>query len=113
MTLKEAYIEARKSNKTYEQAYLIACKDYGNMWGFAFSPIPYSPEDTNASIGGGYVTVDKNTGKVGGINAISSWELKGKNVPLKLLDGLTDAVTIAKKQRNRVAVAAVELVGSV
>jgi len=112
MTLMEACIEAKKSNKIYEKAYLIACKDYGNMWGFAFSPMPYSLEDTSTSIGGGYVTVDKNTGKVGGINAISSWELMGKNVPLKLLNGLTGMVTVEKKQRDCVTIAAVELVGS-
>jgi len=107
MTLTEAYIEAKMSNKAYEKAYLIMCKDYGNMWGFAFSPIPYSPDDPHTSTGGGYVTVDKKTGKVGGINAINSWGLRGRNVPLKSLDGLIRPVTIAKKKRNRAPTVAV------
>jgi hypothetical protein len=107
MTLQEAYITAKMCDEEYADAYLIACRDYGDFWGFAFSPIPYDPKDPRTFSGGGYVTVNKETGNVGGINAITSWQLKGKKVSLKLLEGLIRPVTEAKKKQNAVPRAAV------
>jgi hypothetical protein len=104
MTLQEAYIKARMCD---DEAYLIACRDYGEFWGFAFSPIPYDPKDPRTFVGGGYVTVDKETGKLGGINAITSRLLKGKKVSLKLLEGLIRPVAETKKKQNRLPEVAV------
>jgi len=107
MTLQEAYVKARRSDNAYENAYLVECKDYGDLWGFAFSPIPYDPEDPHTWVGGGYTTVDKKTGTIGGINAIASWELKGENIPLKQLAGLIRPLAKTKKMQSRIQSAAV------
>jgi hypothetical protein len=107
MTLQEAYITAKMCDEEFEDAYLIECLDYSASWGFAFSPIPYDPKDPHTWVGGGYVTVDKETGKLGAVNAITSWQLNGKKVSLKLLEGLIRPVTEAKKKQNAVPRAAV------
>jgi hypothetical protein len=99
MTLQDAYIKAKMSNKAYENAYLIECKDYKTVWGFAFSPMPFDPKDPNTRVGGGYITVDKTSGKISGITAVNSWKLNGKSVPLKQFEGLIpSAVKAAKNQ---------------
>jgi hypothetical protein len=106
MTPQEAYIKAKRSNKAYENAYLIGCKDYKTSWGFAFSPVPFDTKNPNTRVGGGYITVDKTSGKISGINAVTSWKLNGKSVPLKQFEGLTRSVAkVAKNQKRAPQVA--------
>jgi len=107
MTLQEAYMKAKMSAEGLENAYLTACKDYGDLWGFSFSP--YEPR---IRVGGGYdVTVNKKTGELGKYNPfVDGFDLldKAKTVQLKELNMGKEPVTEAKKKRNhapRVAVA--------
>lgn len=100
MTLQEAYIKAKLSNKAYESAYLTECRDYGNFWVFSFSPIPYDPKDMGTWVVGGEVKVDKKTESVRSIGAPAILGLKGKSVSLEQLNGLIRPVAQTKKELN-------------
>jgi hypothetical protein len=106
MTLQEAYIKAKMSAEWLENAYLIACKDYGDLWGFSFSP--YEP---HIRVGGGYdVTVNKKTGELGKYNPfVDGFDLldKAKAIPLKELTVAKDPVAKAKKKQPRAPAVAV------
>jgi len=101
MTLQEAYIKAKMSDKEHENAYLLSCADYGDFWGFAFSPYP-----PGTIVGGGYdVTVNKKSGALGKYNPfIDGFDLwnKAKDVPLKLLEGLIRPVAKTTKRQKHV-----------
>jgi len=99
MTLQEAYIAAKMSNDAYESAYLTGCADYGDFWMFSFSPEPYDPARICV---GGYVKVDKGTGKARSTGFPEIMGLKSKNVPLKLLNGLIRPATTAPKKQTRI-----------
>jgi hypothetical protein len=101
MTLQEAYVKAKISNKAYESAYLKSCRDYGDFWTFSFSPIPYDPEDRSTWVVGGLVKVDKKTGMARSSGAPEIMRLKGELVPLEQLDGLIRPVEKATKKQVR------------
>jgi len=108
MTLQEAYIKAKMSDKEYENAYLINCTDYGDFWVFSFSPVPYDPEDMRTWVVGGLVKVDKKTEKVRSTGVPEIIGLKCKKIPLERFEGLIRPVEEAKKKHGhapRVAVA--------
>jgi len=107
MTLQEAYIKAKMSNKAYESAYLIACTDYEDFWLFSFSPVPYDPEDMRTWVVGGLVKVDKKTEGVRGIAAPEIFGLKCKKIPLERLEGLIRPVAKSEKKQNRAPAVAV------
>jgi len=98
MTLQEAYVKAKMSNKDYEGAYLTSCRDFGDFWVFFFSPEPYNSKRIWV---GGYIKVDKKTEEVRGIAAPEVMGRKSELVPLELLDGLIRPVEKATKKQDR------------
>jgi len=106
ITLQEAYIKAKMSAKWCESAYLLDCVDFGDLWGFVFSP--YAPGVSAG--GGGFTTVNKKTEEIGLYVPHEDFcELlaKAKNIPLKQLEGLIRPVTKTKKKRNPLPTVAV------
>jgi hypothetical protein len=106
MTLQEAYIKAKMSAKWHESAYLVDCVDFGDLWGFAFSP--YAP-DVPAG-GGDFTMVNKKTEEIGSYRPQDDYcELlnKAKSIPLKRLEGLIRPVEKAKKKQERAPAVAV------
>jgi len=66
MTLHEAYIKARHAVKGYGLTRLVACTDYGKLWGFEFVPSAYDENDESTWFGGGNEpTINKITGEIG------------------------------------------------
>jgi len=67
MTLRKAYVKAKDHAKARGRTRFTSCSDYGDFWGFGFMSPNYAlnlpPE--KAPNGGGYITVDKKTGKIG------------------------------------------------
>jgi hypothetical protein len=98
MTLQEAYVKAKMSDKDYENAYLIECTEYVDFWVFSFSPEPYNSKRIWV---GGYIKVDKKTEEVRGIAAPEVMGLKGKNIPLERLNGLIRPVEKTTKKQDR------------
>jgi len=101
MTLQEAYIKAKMSDKEHENAYLLSCTDYGEFWGFAFSPYP-----PDTVVGGGYdVTVNKKTGEMGEYNPFNDgFDLlnNAKDVSLKHLKGLIRPTAKTTKRQKHI-----------
>jgi len=100
MTLQEAYIVAKMSDKGYEDAYLLDCMDFKDSWGFIFSPYP-----PDTAVGGfGYTTVNKETGEIGDYapftHGFDLWK-KSKSVPLKSLKGLIRPAPRAPAKQKR------------
>ncbi len=74
MTAKEGYILASEHlEKVFkEPSFLISCYDYGDWWAYSFCAQPYEPGELYA---GGYTTVNKKTGEIGGVGSAEGWKM--------------------------------------
>jgi len=85
MTLYDAYLKARNKARLSGDTLLISCRDFGDFWGFGFMPPTYDPDVATDINGGGYDTVNKETGETGFFIPPMDLELflKAKFIPIE------------------------------
>jgi hypothetical protein len=86
MTLHEAYLKAKVKAEKMGLPHLVGCTDFGDFWGFRFSSLIYDENDEHTWVGGGgYETVNKQTGEIGNFVPLMDFDLfeKGKPIPIE------------------------------
>lgn len=85
MKIEEAYEKAKRSNMA--RPYLTSCRDFGDAYGFVFSTEPAEISNHSRSEGGGFVTVDKQSGAISFFNPASDIGRfrNSKKIPIETL----------------------------
>jgi len=78
ITLHDAYLKAKSAGEKAGRTRLVACRDYGDFWGFLFI-FPTKKVD-----GIGDITINKNTGEKSSFIPPMDFDLFEKSIPIPI-----------------------------